>query len=64
MSSREEMPSSISKLPGFVTLPETETSFVPLLFCTPSLAYSSPPIAMIDGAVASVSTLLMSVGPW
>ena len=30
----------------------------------PSLAYSSPPIRMMSGTVDSVSTLLISVGPW
>ena len=64
MISRDGMPSSISKLPGFVTLPDTDTSFVPVEPWTPSSAYSSPPISMIAGTVASVSTLLMSVGPW
>jgi hypothetical protein len=37
---------------------------VPVEVSTPSFAYSSPPIAMIDGTVVSVSTLLISVGPW
>ena len=64
MISREEIPSGISKLPGFLTLPETDTSFVPVEPCVPIFAYSSPPISMIGGTVASVSTLLISVGPW
>src|SRR3954465_5446082 len=64
MISREGVPSSISKLPGFVTLPATDTSFVPVEPCPPSSAYFSPPISTMAGTVASVSTLLMSVGPW
>ena len=31
-------------------------------FSTPSFAYSAPPIAMIGGTVATVSTLFTSVG--
>ena len=64
MISREETPSSISKLPGRWTCPETETSLVPVEPGAPSLAYSAPPMLMMCGAVASVSTLLISVGPW
>ena len=30
----------------------------------PISAYSLPPMRMIAGTVASVSTLLISVGPW
>jgi hypothetical protein len=62
--SRERIPSSISKLPGFVTLPDTDTSLVPVEPWTPSSAYLAPPSSTIAGTVASVSTLLMSVGPW
>ena len=64
MISRDGVPSAISKLPGFVTLPDTDTSFVPVEPFTPSSAYFAPPRSRIAGTVASVSTLLMSVGPW
>ena len=64
MMSRDGIPSSISKLPGRCTQPDTETSLVPVEFSVPIRAYASPPISMIAGAVASVSTLLISVGPW
>ena len=37
---------------------------MPVEFSTPIFAYSSPPIRMMCGTVISVSTLLMSVGPW
>ena len=37
---------------------------MPVEFSTPMRAYSSPPIFMMCGTVMSVSTLLMSVGPW
>ena len=30
----------------------------------PIFAYSAPPIVMMCGIVASVSTLLITVGPW
>ena len=35
---------------------------MPVEFPTPSFAYSAPPIAMIGGTVATVSTLLTRVG--
>ena len=38
MMSRDDVPSSISKLPGFCTLPETETSFVPVEVSVPIFA--------------------------
>ncbi len=62
MMSRSDMPASISKLPPFTTLPETETTRVPRVFGTPSFAYSAAPISMIGGTVAIVSTLLTTVG--
>ncbi len=64
MISRTEMPSSISKLPGRWTLPETETSLVPVELPSPNLRYHSAPRSMMIGALQSVSTLLISVGPW
>ncbi len=39
-------------------------SFVPAEFSTPIRAYASAPISTMCGIVESVSTLLMSVGPW
>src|SRR5260370_10123373 len=55
-------PSSTSYTPGFFTLPLTVSRRVPGDFSVPSLAYSAPPMLMIVGTVASVSTLLSSVG--
>ena len=46
-----------------MTSPEIETSFVPADPSTPIVAYSAPLIDTIAGSVASVSTLLISVGP-
>ena len=37
---------------------------MPVERSTPILAYSSPPIRRMIGAFISVSTLLISVGPW
>jgi hypothetical protein len=51
-------------LPGRLTLPDTLTIFVPVEVSTPSLAYCAPPSSMMRGTVDSVSTLLISVGPW
>ena len=55
-------PSSTSYTPGLFTLPLTVSKRVPGDFSVPSLAYSAPPMLMIAGTVASVSTLLSSVG--
>ena len=62
MISRSDVPASISKLPPFTTLPETETTREPRVFGTPSFAYSAPPIAITGGTVVIVSTLLTTVG--
>jgi hypothetical protein len=64
MISRTGIPSAISKLPGRCTLPETETIFVPVEFPSPYCLYHSAPRSMMIGALQSVSTLLISVGPW
>src|ERR1700716_1675055 len=62
ITSRKLIPSSISKTPGFCTLPLTETRRLPLELPRPNLAYSAPPLATIQGTLDSVSTLLISVG--
>ena len=41
-----------------------DTSLVPVEVSVPSVAYSAPLIRMMAGTVLSVSTLLISVGPW
>ena len=46
------------------TLPARAKTLVPLLLAVPRLAYQSPPLRMMGAMLASVSTLLMSVGPW
>jgi hypothetical protein len=51
-------------LPGRWTLPEIETIFVPVELPSPNFEYHSPPFWMIRGVLQSVSTLLISVGPW
>jgi hypothetical protein len=45
-------------------LPETDTTFVPVEVSVPTLAYSAPPTCSTYGTFISVSTLLISVGPW
>ena len=37
---------------------------MPVEVSVPILAYSAPPMRMMIGAFISVSTLLISVGPW
>jgi hypothetical protein len=37
---------------------------VPVELPTPNLRYQSAPCSMIRGVLQSVSTLLISVGPW
>src|SRR5207302_9203771 len=61
--SRERMPSSISKLPGRRTLPDTDTILVPVDFSVPTDLNHSAPFSMIAGTLQSVSTLLIRVGP-
>src|SRR5207237_9273108 len=65
---RKVAPSSTSYTPGFFTLPLTVSRRVPGDFSVPSLAYSAPPMLMIAGAVARVSTLFNTVArpqaPW
>jgi hypothetical protein len=51
-------------LPGRFTFPETETIFVPVELPSPNPLNQSAPRAMMSGALQSVSTLLISVGPW
>src|SRR6218665_1294144 len=41
---------------------KTQFNFVPLLFPTPILAYSDPPILMMCGTAAMLSTLFTTVG--
>src|ERR1700744_4020053 len=55
-------PRSISKTPGFFTLPPAEISLVPVLLPIPILAYSSPPSLMIGTTAAIDSTLFTTVG--
>src|SRR4051812_45691495 len=62
--SREGIPSSISKLPGRRTLPDTDTTFVPLDFSVPTSLNHFAPRQITSGTFISVSTLLISVGPW
>ena len=46
------------------TQPETDTTLVPVEVSVPMRANSSPPMRTMCGTFISVSTLLMSVGPW
>jgi hypothetical protein len=45
-------------------LPDTETSFVPGDFSVPYSRYQAAPFSTTSGTFESVSTLLISVGPW
>jgi hypothetical protein len=63
ISSRVGIPSSISKLPGRWTQPETETTLVPGDCSVPKLLNQSAPLATMWGTLESVSTLLIRVGP-
>jgi hypothetical protein len=47
-----------------LTWPEIEMSFVPVEVSVPILANASPPMRRMTGTFISVSTLLISVGPW
>ena len=42
----------------------TDTTFVPVEVSVPISAYRLPPIRRMTGTFISVSTLLISVGPW
>ena len=55
-------PSGTSTRPVLATLPTREKTTVPALFSVPMPAYQSAPWLMITGTVASVLTLLMTVG--
>src|SRR6218665_426317 len=55
-------PNSISYTPGLLICPQAEINLVPLLFPTPILAYSDPPILMMCGTAAMLSTLFTTVG--
>src|SRR3979411_1035991 len=57
-------PITTSYVPGRWTLPQTEKSFVPVLFGFDSdiFLYQSAPFMRIGAAAISVSTLLMVVG--
>ena len=48
--------------PVLFTLPARAKTFVPLLFSVPIVANHLPPLRMMGGMLANVSTLLMSVG--
>ncbi len=49
-------------MPGRSTLPDTEKIFVPVDFSVPMPEYHAAPFSTMWGIVASVSTLLMTVG--
>ena len=48
--------------PEFMTLPVRAKTFVPLDFSVPNDENQSAPFRMMYGTLASVSTLLMTVG--
>ena len=51
-------------MPGYLICPEIEMTFVPVEDCVPISANFAPPIPRMIGTFISVSTLLISVGPW
>ncbi len=59
---RSVVPIGISTRPVRRTMPERAKTFVPLLPAVPIEAYQSAPWSRISGRLASVSTLLMTVG--
>src|SRR5215208_2973464 len=59
---RSDVPIGTSTTPLSTTLPDRETSLVPLLPSVPMLAYQSAPRLMICGTLAQVSTLLRLLG--
>ena len=56
------MPIGTSTRPPFLILPASANTLVPLEASVPNLPNAAPPLKMIQGTFASVSTLLMSVG--
>jgi biotin carboxyl carrier protein len=59
---RSVVPMGTSIKPVLAICPARAKTFVPLLFSVPMEAYQSPPLLMMGGILANVSTLLMSVG--
>ena len=59
---RSVVPIGTSIRPVLVILPASANTFVPLLFSVPMPANHSAPLRMIGATLASVSTLLISVG--
>src|ERR1700758_5254675 len=59
---RSVMPIGTSIRPVFLIFPASAKTLVPLLFAVPMPANHSPPLRMIGGTLAKVSTLLMRVG--
>src|ERR1019366_2161769 len=59
---RSVVPIGTSIRPVLVILPARANTFVPLLFSVPMPANHSAPLRMIGAMLASVSTLLISVG--
>ena len=62
MISRRVVPIGTSIRPECLTLPVSAKTFVPLEVAVPILPNHSPPLRMMTGMLASVSTLLMTVG--
>ena len=62
MTSRSGVPSSTSPTPGRTTSPTTVATTTPGERSVPSDRYHSGPRASTSGTVASVSTLLTTVG--
>ncbi|CAB4617968.1 unannotated protein [freshwater metagenome] len=56
------IPSGASICPGFFTCPESEYNVKPLDFSVPNLPNHSMPLAMMEGTLATDSTLLTTVG--
>ena len=55
-------PIGTSTSPPFLIFPARANTFVPLLFSVPIAPNAAPPLKMIHGTLASVSTLFISVG--
>ena len=62
MRSRSVAPNSTSYVPGLATWPDRQNSLGPVDVGVPICAYASPPIVTMCGMLASVSTLLTTVG--
>ncbi|MNN23562.1 hypothetical protein D3C81_1369660 [compost metagenome] len=56
------MPIGTSTSPVLTTLPPKAKTLVPLLFSVPMLPYHEAPSSKMIGTLASVSTLLITVG--